>query len=109
MQILTESLISIIKNHVSAKNKITVCPRISIKRNSITLVSSADLCYNGFSKSLPPRGRWQLKADGGVVKVRFHTRQFLTACGGAPFAQGSLGLSKPSAYRTDKNRGVVFN
>ena len=22
------------------------------------LVFSADLCYNGFSKSLPPRGRW---------------------------------------------------
>ena len=51
------------------------------------------LCdYLSGGKKEPPlcKGRWQPKADGGVVKVRFRKRQSLTAFGGAPFTQGSL-------------------
>ena len=40
----------------------------------------------------PPlcKGRWQPKADGGVVKAEFCKRQSLSRSATAPFAQGSL-------------------
>ena len=56
------------------------------------LVFSADLCYNGTNKKPPLcKGRWQPKADGGIVKKpKIAGNNPSVANATAPFTQGSL-------------------
>ena len=56
------------------------------------LVFYADLCYNGTNKKPPLcKGRWQPKADGGIVKKpKIAGNNPSVANATAPFTQGSL-------------------
>ena len=56
------------------------------------LVFSADLCYNGTNKKPPLcKGRWQPKADGGIVKISTALENNPSVANAtAPFTQGSL-------------------
>ena len=56
------------------------------------LVFSADLCYNRTNKKPPLcKGRWQPKADGGIVKKpKIAGNNPSVANATAPFTQGSL-------------------
>ena len=56
------------------------------------IVSSADLCYNGANEKPPLcKGRWQPKADGGIVKKpKIAENNPSVANATAPFTQGSL-------------------
>ena len=56
------------------------------------LVFSADLYYNGTNKKPPLcKGRWQPKADGGIVKKpKIAGNNPSVANATAPFTQGSL-------------------
>ena len=66
---------------------------ISLRRSrNITLASSADLCYNGTNEKPPLcKGRWQPKADGGIVKKpKIAGNNPSVANATAPFTQGSL-------------------
>ena len=58
------------------------------------LVFSADLCYNGANEKPPLcKGRWQPKADGGIVKkAQIAGNNPSVANATAPFTQGSLCL-----------------
>ena len=84
-------------NRISLKPKgfnITIAVAIiSLRRSrNITLVFSADLCYNGANKK-PPfcKGKWQPKADGGIVKKpKIAGNNPSVAKATAPFTQGSL-------------------
>ena len=58
------------------------------------IVFSADLCYNGANEKPPLcKGRWQPKADGGIVKkLKIAENNPSVATATAPFTQGSLGM-----------------
>ena len=58
------------------------------------IVFSADLCYNGVNEKPPLcKGRWQPKADGGIVKkLKISENNPSVATATAPFTQGSLGI-----------------
>ena len=67
----------------------------------ISISKAYAITFREVEKCLSFGERWQPKADGGVVKVSICKRQSLTACGGAPFTQGSLCLYKPICLQTD--------
>ena len=56
------------------------------------IVSSADLCYHEANEKPPLcKGRWQPKADGGIVKKpKIAGNNPSVANATAPFTQGSL-------------------
>ena len=78
------------------------------------VVFSADLCYNGHNRKPPLcKGRWQPKADGGIVKISTALENNpsvanATAPIGVPRgrAKASLGVIKQGSLWTSATLGV---
>jgi len=75
------------------------------------VVFSADLCYNGTNKKPPLcKGRWQPKADGGIVKISTALENNPSVANAtAPFTQGSLWMRATIGVWALPEAGVACN